>query len=58
MSEQWFVASNNYATFAFAVVDGRVTKVAPIARRWMLGRTMKEVGQRLHRNRYSVVKLP
>lgn len=57
-SEAWYVASKPGVTFAFCVVAGVVTKVAPIGRRWMKGRAFDgELGAKLHRNGYDVRRL-
>ena len=54
MTEVWYFASKPGVTFAFSTVDGRVRKVAPIARRWMRDRLFAEVLPRLQRNGYEV----
>ena len=58
MSERWYVASKPGVAFAFCIESYRVTKVAPIARRWMQGREIEEVAARLKRNGYEVSRLP
>ena len=56
--EQWYVAASTRATFAFCLVDGRVTKVAPIGRRWMQGRAYDErLAAKLQRNGYTVTRM-
>jgi hypothetical protein len=55
--ERWWVATRGGVTFGFSSVDGRVAKVAPIARRWMRGREIEEALARLRRNGYVVSRL-
>jgi hypothetical protein len=57
-TERWFLASNEQATFVFCVdVDGRVSKVAPIGRQWMLGHALSEVQEQLRSNHYRLQRL-
>jgi hypothetical protein len=56
-AERWYFAARGDVAFGFSVVDGRVAKVAPIARRWMRGQKLDDVIARLRRNGYHVERL-
>jgi len=55
---RWFRASNDRATFGFAIEDGRVVECAPYGRKWLLGRNKARARQALRSRGFRVVELP
>ena len=57
MSDGWYRASSNRATFAFCVAHGRVIEAAPYGRRMLMGRSGADALKYLTSQGFKVIRL-